>query len=120
MLKPSKKSKQRPLPESYHIKKGDTVMVISGKDKGKTGVIKRVLRDRGKVLVEGLNLVKKATRPNPFVGLRGGIIEQEAPLFVSKVMLYDAKNNKPSRAKAGEADGKKVRVSKKTGEQFDV
>lgn len=119
MLK-TKSNKQRPLPQHYHVKKGDTVMVISGKDKGKTGVVKRVLRDRGKVIVEGLNLVKKATRGNPMLGLRGGLIEMEAPLFVSKVMLYDSKNNKPSRVRVETVSGKRVRVSKKSGEHFDV
>ena len=116
----SKPSQNRPLPQHFHVKKGDTVMVIAGKDKGKTGTVKRVFRSKGTVLVEGLNLVKKAVRPNPYLGQRGGLVEMEAPLFVSKVMLYDTKNNKPSRVKTELVSGKRVRVSKKTGEQFDV
>ncbi len=119
MLK-SKSSKQRPLPNRFHVKKGDTVMVISGKDKGKTGVVKRVMRDRGKVVVEGLNMVKKAMRGNPMLGLRGGLVEMEAPLFVSKVMLYDAKNNQASRVRTETVNGKRVRVAKKTGEHLDA
>lgn len=96
------------------------VMVIAGKDKGKTGTVKMVFRNKGKVLVEGLNIVKKAVRPNPMLGQQGGIIEMEAPLNVSKVMLFDTKNNKPSRVKVEMVNGKRVRVAKKTGEHFDV
>lgn len=116
----SKSSTKRPVPQHFHVKKGDTVLVTAGKDKGKTGTVKRVFRSKGTVLVEGLNLVKKAVRPNPYAGQRGGILEVEAPLFVSKVMLYDAKNNKASRAKIEMVNGKRVRVAKKTGEHFDV
>lgn len=120
MLRPKTSKKKTTLPSHYHVKKGDTVMVIAGKDKGKTGTVKRVFRSKGKVLVEGLNLVKKAVRPNPMLGQRGGIIEMEAPLFVSKVMLFDTKNNQASRAKVETVNGKAVRVSKKSGEHFDV
>ncbi len=120
MLKAKSSRKRIALPLHYHVKKGDTVMVIAGKDKGKIGTVKRVFRSKGKVLVEGLNIVKKAVRPNPMLGERGGIIEMEAPLNVSKVMLYDTKNNQPSRAKVEIVNGKSVRVSKKTGEHFDV
>lgn len=117
----AKKSKTRlAVPNHYHVKKGDTVMVIAGKDKGKTGTVKRVFRSKGKVLVEGLNIVKKAVRPNPMLGQRGGIVEMEAPMPVSKVMLFDTKNNKPTRARVETVSGTRVRVSKKTGEHFDV
>jgi large subunit ribosomal protein L24 len=120
MLRAKSSKKRVELPLHYHVKKGDTVMIIAGKDKGKTGTVKRVFRSKGKVLVEGLNIVKKAVRPNPMLGQRGGIIEMEAPLNVSKVMLYDTKNNKPSRAKVEVVNGKNVRISKKTDEHFDV
>ncbi|MCE3235372.1 MAG: ribosomal protein [Vampirovibrio sp.] len=120
MLKAKSSKKRVALPQHYHVKKGDTVMVIAGKDKGKTGVIKRVFRSKGKVLVEGLNIVKKAVRPNPMLGQRGGIVEMEAPLNVSKVMLFDTKNNQASRAKVEIVNGKAVRASKKSGEHFDV
>ena len=126
MLSNRKKSKRTvDVPKRYHVKKGDTVMVIAGRqqDKGKTGVVKRVLHDQGKVIVEGLNIMKKAVRPNPMLGQRGGIIEMEAPIPVSKVMVYDAKAGKPTRVKRQtiEADGrtKRVRVSVKSGEQLD-
>jgi large subunit ribosomal protein L24 len=120
MLGAKSSRKKVVLPQHYHVKKGDTVLVIAGKDKGKTGTIKRVFRSKGKVLVEGLNLVKKAVKPNPMLGQAGGLIEMEAPLSVSKVMLYDTKNAKASRAKVILVDGKPVRVSKKTGEHFDI
>lgn len=120
MLKAKSSKKRIELPLHYHVKKGDMVMVIAGKDKGKTGTITRVFRSKGKVLVEGLNIIKKAVKPNPASGQRGGIIEMEAPLFVSKVMLYDPKNNQPSRAKVVMTEDKAVRVSKKTGEHFDL
>lgn len=120
MLKSKRSTKKRlTLPSSYRIKKGDVVLVLSGKDNGKTGTVKRVFRDKGKVLVEGLNLVKKAVRPNPMLGQRGGIVEMEAPLYISKVMLYDTKNNQPGRVKIELVNDKRVRVSKKTGEHFD-
>lgn len=121
MINPSRKSKKTTVhvPASFHVKKGDTVMVISGKDKGKTGTVKHVFRSRGKVLVEGLNVVKKAVRPNPMLGQRGGVVEMEAPLHVSKVMVFDAKAGKPTRIGHKTVDGKNVRIAKKSGEQLD-
>jgi large subunit ribosomal protein L24 len=119
-MKPQLKKRLKSLPLHYHVKRGDMVMVIAGKDKGKVGTVKRVLRSRGKVLVEGINIVKKAVRPNPQLGQEGGLIEMEAPLYVCKVMLYDVKNSQPSRAKSIDVEGKgKIRVSKKSGEHFD-
>lgn len=112
-----KKAKQ--VPQKYHVKKGDTVMVVTGKDKGKTGTVKQVLINRGRVVVEGLNMVKKAVRPNPMIGLRGGLVEMEAPIAVSNVMLYDAKNSKATRVKRETVENKRVRVAVKTGEHLD-
>lgn len=120
MLSAKSSRKKVHLPLHYHVKKGDTVIIIAGKDKGKTGTVKHVFRNKGKVIVEGCNMVKKAVRPNPMLGQAGGLVEMEAPLFVSKVMLYDTKNNKASRAKVVLINDKPVRVSKKTGEQFDI
>ncbi len=119
--RPPKKGGKTPR---FHVKRGDTVMVISGKDKGKTGIVKQVFTDKGKVLVEGVNMVKKAVRPNPMLGQRGGIIEMEAPLYVSKVMVYDLKTSQPTRIRREtitDADGspRRVRVSKKSGEHLD-
>lgn len=122
---PLARLKKVDVPSKFHVKKGDTVMVIAGKDKGKTGTVKRVIRDRNKVIVEGLNLMKKAVRPNPMVGDRGGIIEMEAPLHLSNVMVYDLKANKASRVRRTEVKDEKkggsrrVRVAIKTNEQLD-
>ena len=111
-------------PAKFHVKKGDTVMVIAGKDKGKTGTVKRVLSDKNQVLVDGLNMVKKAVKPNPMAGDRGGIVEKEAPLHLSKVMVYDLKSSQPTRIRRGTAQDtsgktKRVRIAKKSGEQLD-
>jgi len=119
----TKKTALKSVPKKLHVKRGDTVMVISGKDKGKTGTVKRVFNDRGKVLVEGLNIMKKAVKPNPMAGQKGGLVEMEAPIPASKVMVYDVKAGKPTRIKkqtitaAGKT--KTVRVSKVSGEQLD-
>ncbi len=114
------KKKPRTAPRSVHVKKGDTVMVIAGKDKGKTGTVRKVLKDQGKVVVEGLNMIKKAVRPNPFLGQQGGIVEMEAPIFASKVMVYDLKTNQPTRIRHEVVEGKRVRVAKKSGEHLDA
>ena len=112
--------KKLALPQKFHVKRGDTVMVIAGKDKGKTGTIRTVNRQTGRVIVEGLNLVKKAVKANPFVGSRGGHVEVEAPLNVSNVMVYDAKNSKATRVRRETVDGKRVRVAVGSGERVDV
>ena len=101
-----------------HIKTGDTVYVIAGKEKGKTGKVIRVLREKNKVLVEKLNIVKRHSRPsqkNP----SGGIIEKEAPIHISNVMLYDSTARHPVRVGHRViASGEKVRYSKKSGEEI--
>ena len=96
------------------IKKGDKVMVISGADKGTVGEVTKVFPADDKVVVEGVNLRKKALKPtqaNP----DGGIIEQEMPIHVSNVMAYDSKAKKASRIGFKDVKGKKTRVYKKTG-----
>jgi len=101
-----------------HVKKGDKVAVISGKDKGKTGVILEAYPKNNRVLVEGVNIVKKHAKPsqdNP----QGGIISQEAPIHASNVMPLDPKTGEPTRVGYKEVDGKKVRVAKKSGEVLD-
>lgn len=100
-----------------HIKKGDTVRVISGDDRGKTGRVLRVLPKRKVAIVEGVNFVKRHTKPsqqNP----QGGIIEKEAPLNISNVMLVAG--GQPTRSgKRFLETGRKVRVSRETGEDID-
>ena len=99
------------------IRKGDTVVVISGKDKGKTGKISRILVEDEKVVVEGINLVKRHTRPNP-KNQQGGIIEKEAPLHASKVMPVDPKTGKGTRVRFKVEGNKKVRLAVKSGEEL--
>ncbi|OEF96428.1 50S ribosomal protein L24 [Vulcanibacillus modesticaldus] len=102
-----------------HVKKGDTVIVISGKDKGKKGRVLQAYPQENRVLVEGVNLVKKHTRPSQ-ANPQGGIITQEAPIHASNVMLVDPKTGGVTRVgyKVLE-NGKKVRVAKKSGEVID-
>ncbi|HHW44549.1 MAG TPA: 50S ribosomal protein L24 [Desulfotomaculum sp.] len=101
-----------------HVRKGDTVLVITGKDAGKRGKILSCLPEKGRVIVEGVNKVKRHTRPtqrNP----RGGIMEMEAPIHASNVMLFCSKCNSPTRvAKKFLDDGRKVRVCRKCGEEL--
>ncbi|HHY22241.1 MAG TPA: 50S ribosomal protein L24 [Bacilli bacterium] len=101
-----------------HVKKGDKVKVISGKDKGKEGVILEAYAKKERVLVEGINMVKKHAKPsqdNP----QGGILNQEAPIHVSNVMPIDPKTGEPTRVGYKIVDGKKVRIAKKSGEPLD-
>jgi large subunit ribosomal protein L24 len=104
---------------SLRIKKDDLVVVISGKNKGERGRVLRVLPETGKVIVEGVNKVKRHTKPTP-KNREGGILEKEAPLAASKVMLLDTKTDKPTRIKTGaDKDGKKVRIAVKSGTVLD-
>lgn len=96
------------------IKKGDTVKLIAGDDKGKSGIIKSVDLKKMRVLVEGVNMVKRHTKPSASKP-EGGIIEKEAPIHVSNVMLVDGQGNATRVGKKLEANGW-VRVSKKSGE----
>lgn len=102
-----------------HIKRDDTVIVISGKDRGKKGKVLQVDTKSERVIVEGVNMVTKHQKPTQKVQ-QGGIIHQEAPIHVSNVMLFDSKAKKGTRVKQQILDnGKKVRVSVKTGETLD-
>ena len=97
------------------IKKGDKVVVLSGKDKGRHGEVTRVMPKDGKVLVSGINVAarhRKPTQTNP----QGGIERREAPMHISKVAIEDPKTGKPTRVRFEERDGKKVRVAVRSGE----
>ena len=101
-----------------HIKKNNTVVVLAGEDKGKTGKVLKVLVEKNRALVEGVNMVSKSTKPsaqNP----QGGIVKQEAPIHISNLSLVDPKSGKATRVgiKVTE-DGKKVRIAKKSGEEI--
>jgi len=100
-----------------HVKKGDKVRVISGKDKGKTGVILAAYPKESRVLVEGVNIVKKHSKPSQ-ANPQGGIISFEAPIHVSNVMPIDPKSGNPTRVGYKTVDGNKVRVAK-SGEVLD-
>lgn len=106
--------------KNLHVKTGDRVIVIAGKDKGKIGNIKKSNPSEGKVIVEGANMVTKAQKAQPMAGVQGGLIKLEAPLDASKVMIVCPACEKPTRIKHEVVDGKKVRVCKKCGEQLDV
>jgi large subunit ribosomal protein L24 len=99
-----------------HIKKGDTVMVISGNDRGKQGRVLEIITEKMRAIVEGVNMVKKHTRPNAD-NPKGGIIEQEAPVHISNLMVVDGKGNATRIGrKKDDKTGKTVRYSKKSGE----
>jgi large subunit ribosomal protein L24 len=102
-----------------HVKKGDQVIVITGKDKGKKGTILAAYPTDNRVLVEGVNIVKRHTKPNA-VNPQGGIIEKEAPVHVSNVAIVDPKTGEATKTgKKILSDGTKVRYAKKSGEVLD-
>ncbi len=116
---PNKGKKLESHNNKLHVKKEDTVLVITGKDKGKKGRVIAAFPRENRVLVEGVNMVKKHAKPsqqNP----QGGILTQEAPIHVSNVMLLDPKSGQPTRIGYKVLDnGKKVRVAKRSGEVID-
>ena len=103
------------------IKKGDDVIVVAGKDKGRRGTVLSVIDEDDQVLVEGINVVRKHQKPNPNAGVQGGIVEQERPVHVSNVMLFNPVTGKGDRIgiKTLE-DGRRVRFFKSNNEVVDV
>ena len=97
------------------IKSEDEVIVLAGKDKGKRGKVTKILDD-GRVLVSGVNMIKKHTKPNPQAGIAGGIVEKEAPLQGSDIAIYNAATSKADRVGFRVEDGKKVRFFKSNNE----
>ena len=120
----ARRSRTSPAPRrTLKIRSGDNVKVISGKDRGKSGRVLRVEPKRERLVVEGLNMVKRHTRPQQVAGAQtqaalGGVIEREGPIHVSNVMLLDPKG-KPTRVGIERADGKRVRVAKSSGTKLD-
>ena len=106
--------------KSLHVKTGDRVIVTAGKDKGKTGNVKKSIPSEAKVIVEGVNMVTKAQKANPMLGIQGGLNKIEAPLDSSNVMVVCPSCEKPTKVGHEVKDGKKVRVCKKCGEKLDV
>ena len=116
-------ARDRASRRSVKIRSGDRVKVISGKDRGKTGRVLRVEPRTNRLFVEGLNMVKRHTKPHQVAGAHteqalGGVIEREGPIDVSNVMLLDAKGN-PTRVGIERVDGRRVRVAKATGAQLE-
>ena len=100
------------------IRKSDTVQIIAGKDKGKTGDVLQVFPKEGKVTVRGLNMIKRHIKPNQ-QQQQGGIVEKEAALQISNVMPLDPEDGRPTRIGFQVVEGKKVRVSRRTGKVLD-
>ena len=102
------------------IRKGDQVIVLAGRDKGKRGVVS-LRKDDSHLLVEGINLVKKHTKPNPMAGSQGGIVEKTMPIHQSNLAIYNATTGRADRVGTKVlADGNKVRVFKSSGEEIKV
>ncbi|WDF82253.1 50S ribosomal protein L24 [Lacticaseibacillus pabuli] len=100
------------------IKTGDKVRVMRGKDAGKEGTVTKILKGKDRVVVEGVNMIKKHVKPTT-VNPNGGVIDTEAAIHVSNVMLLDPKDSKPTRVGVQVTDGKRVRVAKKSGDALD-
>ena len=102
------------------IRKNDMVAIRTGKDRGKRGRVIRVIADKSRVIVEGVNVIKRHTRPNPQQNIKGGIVEREASIHVSNVMLLDPDTNEPTRLGTRiMPDGHRVRISRKSGTVVD-
>ncbi len=102
-----------------HVRKGDTVIVVAGKERGKRGRVLRVIPEKNRVVVERINMIKRHQRPTQRVR-QGGIIEREGPIHLSNVMLLDPTSGTPTRVgMRALGDGKKVRVARKSGEIID-
>ncbi len=119
MAAPASKS----TPRKLRVRSGDQVKVIAGKDRGKTGRVLRTEPRQQRVYVEGLNMVKRHTRPQQVAGTSataaGGVIEREGPIHVSNVMLLDPKDNKPTRVGVEREGGKAFRVARRSGRRID-
>ena len=109
------KKKQPEYTGKNRVRKGDDVVILAGKDRGAHGKVLRVVPDKGRVVVEGVNLIKRATRPNPQKNIKGGIVEKEAAIAVSNVMLRDPETGKPTRVGVRVEGGERVRYAKKSG-----
>ena len=102
------------------IRKGDKVILNSGKDKGKQGIVLSILKNN-RVVIEGLNMVKKHTKPNPAKGDQGGLVSKEMPINISNIAIYNTKSNKTDKVNFKNLkDGKKIRIYKSTQEAIDV
>jgi large subunit ribosomal protein L24 len=108
------KKKKPVFTGKIRIRRGDTVVVLAGKDRGSKGKVLRVLPGTGRLVVEGVNLVKRATRPNPQKNIKGGIVEKEAPISLSNVLIADPDTGKATRIGVKVEGGERVRYAKKS------
>jgi large subunit ribosomal protein L24 len=105
---------------NVNIRKNDQVYVIAGKDRGKTGRVMRVLPKEQKVLVEGVNMIKKAVKANPAKNVKGGVVQREAPLHLSNVAVICPETNAPTRVgREILQDGSRIRIARKSGAALD-
>jgi large subunit ribosomal protein L24 len=103
----------------FKLKRGDTVEVISGRDKGKRGQIREIRVDEQRVVVADVNVVKRHMKPGKAGARQAGIVDLEAPIHISNVMLVDPKSGEPTRVRIDREGGRRTRVAKKSGETFD-
>jgi large subunit ribosomal protein L24 len=102
------------------VRKNDEVLVITGKDRGKTGRVLQVLPERNRVVVEGVNMIKRHTKPNPQKNIKGGIVERESSIHASNVQPIDPESGKATRVgRKVLEDGRRVRVSRRSGSVLD-
>jgi large subunit ribosomal protein L24 len=109
------KKKQPTYGGKRRIRKDDLVVVLTGKDRGAQGKVLRVIPDKGRAIVEGVNKIKRATRANPQKNIKGGILEREAPIAISNLMLVDPEGGKPTRVGIRKEGAEWVRYAKKSG-----
>ncbi len=109
------KKKKAVFTGKLRIRRGDVVVVIAGKDRGASGKVLRVLPAKGRLIVEGVNKIKRATRANPQKNIKGGILEREAPVAVANVQLKDPETGKPTRVGVRTEAGERVRYARKSG-----
>jgi len=109
------KKKKSLFTGKLRIRRGDVVLVTAGKDRGASGKVLRVLPAKGRVIVEGVNKIKRATRANPQKNIKGGILEREAPIAVANVQLRDPETGKATRIGVRTEGGERVRFAKKSG-----
>jgi large subunit ribosomal protein L24 len=108
--------KKKPAYEGKpRLRRGDEVVVIAGADRGATGKVLKVLPERGRVVVEGVNMIKRATRPNPQKNIKGGIVDKEASMAIANVMLRDPESGKPTRVGIRGEGSERVRFAKRSG-----
>jgi large subunit ribosomal protein L24 len=109
------KKKKVPFTGKMRVRRGDVVIVIAGKDRGASGKVLRVLPEKGRLIVEGVNKIKRATRANPQKNIKGGILEREAPIAVANVQLRDPETGKATRIGVRPEGEERVRFAKKSG-----